>query len=392
MTQKLELANPFILAPMAGITDMPFRRLMKRLGAGCVISEFVSAHAIVRANRKTTEKYLAFHQDERPAGIQIFGDDPAVLAEAAKIVEGRGVDFVDINLGCPVPKVTKKLAGSAWLCKPVELGQMLKVVKSAIKVPLTIKIRTGWDAESINSTEVVRIAKEEGIEWVAIHGRTRAQGYAGLADWNYIREVNQENHLPIIGNGDIVSGPLAAARLFESGCFGVMIGRGALKNPWIFKEAVEAWEAAKQLEPEARAELTRAVLEHHRLPPAGNVPDGKYYYTKKVKQLQPLPVSFTAQWIRIRADRDPHKLIQEHLGLLREFYNEERVMFGFRKFLAWYAAGYPGAKEFRKFIFTNENFPDVIEESLKFFESVKKLGSSAEDQRDAEPVLMSGHG
>lgn len=384
-------SNPFILAPMAGITDMPFRRLMKKMGAGCVISEFVSAHALVRGSKKR-DKYLAFHEDERPVGIQIFGDEAEILAEAAKIVEGTGVDFVDINLGCPVPKVTKKGGGSAWLTRSDELGKMLAHVKSAIGIPLTIKIRTGWDSENINAGEISRIAKEEGIEWVAIHGRTRTQGYAGHADWNIIRDVSNQGYLPIIGNGDIVSGPLAAARLYESGNKGVMIGRGALKNPWIFQEAVEALETLDKAEGAEVDSLVQSVLDHHKLPPAGELPEGRHYYERKVKKTQPVPVDFSANWIRIRADRDANALIEDHLGYLYDMYPEERVKFGFRKFLAWYSAGYPGSKEFRKFLFTHEDFPDLINRALEFFEEVKQLGNSSDDLREAEPVLMSGHG
>ncbi|NCN40196.1 tRNA-dihydrouridine synthase family protein [bacterium] len=384
-------SNPFILAPMAGITDMPFRRLMKQMGAGCVISEFVSAHALIRGSKKR-EKYLAYHEDERPVGIQLFGDDAESLAEASKIVEGTGVDFVDINLGCPVPKVVKKGGGSAWLTRTDELGQMLSTIKSAINIPLTIKIRTGWDSNQINAEEVSRIAKEEGVEWVAIHGRTRTQGYSGHANWQIIRDVAKVGHLPIIGNGDIVSGPLAAARLLESGNFGVMIGRGALKNPWIFQEACEAWEKMQGLDEAAADSLVQEVLSHHQLPGAGDLPEGRHYYERKVKKLQPAPVDFSAEWIRIRADRDAKTLIEDHLGYLYDMYPEERVKFGFRKFLAWYSAGYPGSKEFRKFIFNHEHFPDLINRALEFFDEVKQLGDGSDEFREAAPVLMSGHG
>ena len=387
----IDFSNPFVLAPMAGITDMPFRRLMKQMGAGCVISEFVSAQALIRGSKKR-DRYLSYHEDERPVGIQLFGDDAESLAEAAKIVEATGVDFVDINLGCPVPKVVKKGGGSAWLTRTDELGQMLSTVKSAIKIPLTIKIRTGWDANDINAGEVSRIAKEEGIEWVAIHGRTRTQGYAGHADWQIIRDVSEMGHLPIIGNGDIVSGPLAAARLMESGNSGVMIGRGALKNPWIFQEACEAWEKMKTQEESQAKLLIKEVLEHHKLPSAGELPEGRHYYERKVKVNQPAPVDFCADWIRIRADRDARVLIEDHLGYLYDMYTEDRVKFGFRKFLAWYSAGYPGSKEFRKFLFTHEDFPDLIERALEFFDEVKQLGGKSDELREAAPVLMGGHG
>lgn len=384
--------NPFILAPMAGITDMPFRRLLKKLGAGCVISEFVSAHAVVH-NSPKNERYMAIHQDEKPVvGIQLFGGDEDVLVEAAKKTQDRGVDFIDLNLGCPVPKVTKKGGGSAWLCHPVDLGKLLGRMVKELDVPLTIKIRTGWDSESINAKEIVRIAAEEGVHWVAIHGRTRAQGYSGVANWDFIKELSAESPIPIIGNGDIISGAQATARLIQSGCHGVMIGRGALKNPWIFMEAVEALEKIENLDEEQKLALAASVLNEQKLPESGSIPPGKDYYQKKVKKMQPVPVNFVADWVRIRSDRDARALMDLHLGYLRDFYPEQRVQLAFRKFLAWYSAGYPGSHQFRKYIFTTKVFQDVISKAEEFFESVKSLGSNSDQMRDAEPVFMKGHG
>jgi nifR3 family TIM-barrel protein len=383
--------NPFVLAPMAGITDMPFRRLMHKMGAGAVISEFVSAHA-VKNKAPSLKKYLAYHEDERPVGIQLFGGDEVVLAEAAKIVQDVGVDFVDINLGCPVPKVTKKGGGSAWLCHPVDLGKMLGLVKASLQIPLTIKIRTGWDNDSKNAHEIVKIASNEGVSAVSIHGRTRAQGYFGQPDWDFISEVAHESKIPIIGNGDIVNGPLAAARLRTSGCAGIMIGRGALKNPWIFQEAVEALEKADALDPLSRQNLFASVLKKHEMPSAGTLPGGKDYYQRKVKKLQPVPTEFVSDWVKIRADRNANELIDLHMSLLRETYAPVRAEFAFRKFLAWYSAGYPGSKEFRKFVFTTEEFPRILERTLEFFEGVKKLGAQADDIRENDALFSSGHG
>ena len=383
--------NPFVLAPMAGITDMPFRRLMKRMGAGCVISEFVSSHMVAYKNPRK-ERYLAFHEEERPVGIQLFGGEEEVLVEAAKIIEARGVDFLDLNLGCPVPKVTKKGGGSAWLCNPVELGKLLVKLVDALSIPVTIKIRTGWDHSQINAQEIIRIAYESGVHWVAVHGRTRAQGYSGLADWDLMRELGQGAPLPLIGNGDIISGPLAAARLEQSGLDGVMIGRGALKNPWIFQEAVEAHRQLSEWKKEQKDDFVQQTLKLHRLPSAGDVPEGKNYYQKKVKKLQPVPVNFVADWVKIRADRDAKSLIETHLELLFETYPEVRAHLAFRKFLAWYSAGYPGSHQFRKAIFTTQDFKEVKERALNFFESVKQMGEKADEGREPEPVLMKGHG
>lgn len=387
----MRFENPFILAPMAGITDMPFRRLMRKMGTGAVISEFVSAHA-VKNKAPSLKKYLAYHEDERPVGIQLFGGDDEILAEAAKIVEGVGVDFVDINMGCPVPKVTKKGGGSAWLCHPGDLGKMLALVKSSIQIPLTIKIRTGWDNDTKNALEIVKIAYNEGVSAVAIHGRTRQQGYSGQPDWDFIAEIASESKVPIIGNGDIITGPLAAARLRTSGCAAVMIGRGALKNPWIFQESVEALAMADALSPAEQANLFATVLKKHEMADTGTLPSGKDYYQRKVKKLQPVPTAYVSDWVKIRADRNAQELIDLHLSLLRETYPETRAEFAFRKFLAWYAAGYPGAKEFRKFVFTTEDFPHIIARTVEFFEGVKQLGTKADDIRENDPLFASGHG
>jgi tRNA-dihydrouridine synthase B len=375
------VTNPFVVAPMAGITDMPFRRLMKQLGAGGLVSEFISAHLVTQKDNPRRRRYLAFHEEERPVGIQLFGGDEDVLAEAAKIVQDQGVEFVDLNLGCPVPKVTRKGGGSAWLCHPIDLAKMLAKVRSAIDIPLTIKIRLGWDSSSINAEEIVRIAQEEGVAWVAIHGRTRVQGYSGHADWDTIAQIAEQLNIPIIGNGDVVSGQLAAARLIDSKVAGVMIGRAALKNPWIFQESVEAYNKLLEMPENLRTSFVREVIDAHQLPEA-----------KRAKRYQPQPIEGLEKWMRIRADRDAKSLVNTHLGLLREAYPEERANLAFRKFLAWYSAGYPGSSAFRKFIFTNDDFEQILERSYQFFEDVKNLGDDAENTRDSEPVLMSGHG
>jgi len=358
---------------------------------GAVISEFVSAHAVKNKSPKL-KKYLAYAEDERPVAIQLFGGDEEVLVEAAKRVQDIGVDFIDINLGCPVPKVTKKGGGSAWLCHPVDLGKMLSMVKASLHIPLTIKIRTGWDEGTKNAHEIVRIAANEGVAAVSIHGRTRAQGYSGQPDWDFIAEVAAESKIPIIGNGDVITGQLAAARLRKSGCAGIMIGRGALKNPWIFQEAKEALAQADELAPEVRENVFATVLKKHEIPSTGTLAAGKDYYQRKVKKLQPVPTEYVADWVKIRADRDAKELIELHMSLLLETYPQVRAEFAFRKFLAWYSAGYPGAKEFRKFVFTTDEFAPILERTMEFFEGVKKLGTKAEEIRENDPLFATGHG
>ena len=230
--------HPFVLAPMAGITDMPFRAFMKSMGAGVVVSELVSANGI-KYGGENTLKLLDYEESERPVGLQLFGEDPQVLADAARKVQELGADFVDLNFGCPVKKVVQKGGGSAVLKDIPHLQKILRAVKSAITIPLTIKIRTGWDQNQRNAVEVIKVAHDEGIAWVAIHGRTRSQGYSGSADWEFIASIKAVSPIPIIGNGDITTAEMAVNRLRQSQCDGVMIGRGCLKNPWIFQEGQE---------------------------------------------------------------------------------------------------------------------------------------------------------
>ncbi|PIS12003.1 MAG: tRNA dihydrouridine synthase DusB, partial [Bdellovibrio sp. CG10_big_fil_rev_8_21_14_0_10_47_8] len=225
---------------MAGITDHAFRSFMKARGAGIVVTELVSAMGIEYKSDRTV-KLMSFDETQRPVGIQLFGEDPEVMARAAQFAQEKGADFVDLNFGCPVPKVTKKGAGSAILKDLPQMAIMISTIKKAIQIPLTIKIRTGWDQETRNAEEVAHIAHNEGVAWVAIHGRTRAQAYAGLADWDYIAQVKSVSRVPILGNGDILTAKQAVLRLEQSGCDGVLIGRGCLKNPMIFADALALW-------------------------------------------------------------------------------------------------------------------------------------------------------
>ena len=243
LIQELE-KNPFVLAPMAGITNRVFRRFMRLQGAGILTSELISANGLLYRSEKT-KKMMEFYEEERPIGIQIFGEEETALVQAAQEVEQLGADFVDLNLGCPVKKIVKKGAGSALLKEPLKLKGICQKIKKKIQIPLTLKIRTGWDQSSRNAPEIIQLAYDEGVTWVAIHGRTRSQAYTGEADWNYIGEVKKKSPLPIIGNGDITSADLALKRLQTSKCDGVMIGRGCLKNPWIFQQCLKQWQGGE---------------------------------------------------------------------------------------------------------------------------------------------------
>jgi len=224
-----------ILAPMAGITDTVFRRFIKRLGGcGLIMTEFVSSEGMLRQNIKS-QRFLCYTEEERPITAQIFGADPDHLAEAARMIEDLGFDLIDLNLGCPAKKVVK-CGGSGLLRDLPLLGTILKKVRTAVTIPFTIKIRTGWSEEEIVALSVARLAEDCGVEGIAIHGRTRLQGFGGRANWQVIREVKERVHIPVIGNGDVLTPSSALALYQETGCDAVMIGRGAPTNPWIFRQ------------------------------------------------------------------------------------------------------------------------------------------------------------
>ena len=243
---NVEINGKIVVAPMAGISNMTFRRICKSMGASLVVAEMVSDKAITYGNEKTFE-LLRMNDDERPISQQIFGSDVKSFVEAAKIVEKRmKPDIIDINMGCPVPKVAvKNQAGSALLKNPEKVGEIIKAVVEAVKVPVTVKIRSGWDESSINAVEIAKIAEANGASAITIHARTRAQGYSGRADWNIIKAVVDAVNIPIIGNGDVVSCFDAKKMLDETGCSAVMIGRGLLGNPWLVRECVLYLESGK---------------------------------------------------------------------------------------------------------------------------------------------------
>ena len=302
-----------------------------------VVSELVSANGIEYMGQKTLD-LLKFHEEERVVGLQIFGEDTERLCRASQYVEKLGADFVDLNLGCPVPKVVKNGAGSAMCRDPISLGKTLEAMVKSVKIPVTIKIRTGWDAQSRNALDVVRAAADAGVAWVAIHGRTRAQGYSGEADWDFIAGVKAKSSIPIIGNGDINTAETAVERMKSSGVDAVLIGRGALRNPFIFEQAYALW-------------------------------SGEGY-------LPPGPERYVA-------------LMQQQKAMLDETYAPRSSMIHARKFLAWYSAGFPGSSEFRKKVFSIPE-PDILwEEAFNFF----RIAAASRDLGFMqEAFLMGGHG
>ncbi len=329
--------NPFILAPMAGITDHAFRTFMRKLDSSVVITELVSATGIEYKSERTLD-LMSYDESQRPIGVQLFGEDPEIIARAAQFVEMHGADFVDLNFGCPVPKVVKKGAGSAMLKDLPLMKKVLTECVNAVKIPVTIKIRTGWDQSLRNATEVCQLAHDCGITWVAIHGRTRSQGYSGLADWDFMTEVKSKSPLPIIGNGDILTAQSAVKRLKDSGCDGVMIGRGSLKNPLIFADALSLWKG--------------------------------------------LP-------LRSDLKRNYHGIFSDLSLLIQEKCSETITNIQLKKFASWFSTGYPGASAFRKQIFQLKNNDEVLEFALRFFSSISDF---EQEDTSGDNFLMGGHG
>lgn len=332
-----KVEHPFILAPMAGITNSAFRRLMRRMNSPIVISELVSANGL-EYNSQRTKDLLAFQKDEHLIGLQIFGERPELLVKACQYVESLGADFVDLNLGCPVKKVVRDGAGCAMTRDLSLLSQVLEKMVRAVKIPVTIKIRTGWNEQNKNAHEVVQVAYEAGVSWVAIHGRTRAQAYEGLADWNYIGEVKSKAKLPIIGNGDITTPEKAVEAYQKSGVDAILIGRGALRNPFLFQQC-------------------RNLL----LTGTYDKPNEEDYL----------------------------RLIFSQREIIQDSLTPRRALLHAKKFLSWYSAGFRNSSEFRRHLFSLQSVDEVWSEAEKFF-TANALARNLDFL--AEPFLMGGHG
>ncbi len=321
---NVEIINKVALAPMAGISNPAYMKIVEEMGCGYAITELISAEAIVRKNKKTLEMLSGYDTLNMPIALQLFGGNADTLAKAAKIVEEKGFKIIDINMGCPVPKVAiRSEAGSSLLKNPDKIKEIVTKVVNSVNVPVTVKIRSGWDMDSINAVEVAKICEDAGASMITVHPRTRSQGYTGKADWNIIKQVKEKVSIPVIGNGDIVDIYSAKKMLEETNCDLIMIGRGLLGNPWLIKEI-------------------NAYLDN------GSILD------------KPSNV-------------DRIDMALKHLKLLEKYKTEKTAVLEIRNHIAWYLRGVPGGKEIKNKIFKLTDINAIISVLIEYKKEILNM-------------------
>jgi nifR3 family TIM-barrel protein len=349
-----------VLAPMAGVTDTVFRRFIRNLGGcGLIMTEFTSADGVLRAKDQKAKRYLHFYEDEHPISAQLFGSDPQVMAEAARIVEGLGFDLVDLNLGCPAKKVVKCNGGSGLLRDLPRIGGIFEAVRKAVTIPFTVKFRAGWNDEEIVCVELARMAEDCGLSAVALHARTREQGYSGNARWEWIAAVKDAVKIPVIGNGDIRSPEDACAMVAATGCDAVMIGRTAPANPWIFRQIGQYCEMSTSPPSPKNAE-GRGTPDY--------VETGVLACVGTGILAGPVERSSTIAFYDEPSEVDRYQMIRTYFRMLIE--EELPDATGkMKQFASWFTHGVPGGAALRKAIYDSKTAPDILTRVEEFFEA-----------------------
>jgi tRNA-dihydrouridine synthase B len=350
MIGNVRIAPATVLAPMAGVTDTVFRRFIRNLGGcGLIMTEFTSADGILRSKDRKAKLYLHFYEDEHPISAQLFGSDPKVMAEAARVVEGLGFDLVDLNLGCPAKKVVKCNGGSGLLKDLPAIGKIFEAVRAAVTIPFTVKFRAGWNDENVVCVELAKMAEDCGLCAVALHARTREQGYSGQARWDWIAAVKQAVKIPVIGNGDVRTPQDACAMVAQTGCDAVMIGRTAPSNPWIFRQ-IEQYTAGcvgPGLRPsQAEAELGELALARTA---EGGCPHVDRAYDEP-------------------SEADRYQMIRTYFEMLigEEMPGAEGKM---KQFASWFTHGVAGGASLRKAIYESKSRVEILASVEEFFEN-----------------------
>jgi tRNA-dihydrouridine synthase B len=385
-----------VLAPMAGVTDTVFRRFIRNLGGcGLIMTEFTSADGVLRKKDQKAKRYLHFYEDEHPISAQLFGSDPQVMAEAARMVEGLGFDLVDLNLGCPAKKVVKCNGGSGLLRDLPAIGKIFEAVRAAVKIPFTVKFRAGWNDEEIVCVELARMAEDCGLAAVALHARTREMGYSGQARWEWIAAIKDAVKIPVIGNGDIRSPEDACAMVTQTGCDAVMIGRSAPSNPWIFRQTEQYCAGMRDAEESENREghdFSRAVnanlvepalAAEGRFP--GPVPSGAKAQDFRTRDGTAEAVPFPSVLLpktglgrklyEEPSEADRYQMIRTYFQMLIEEELPDAVG-KMKQFASWFTHGVPGGAHLRKEIYESKAAPEVLTRVEDFFEA-RLAGASA---------------